>query len=224
MSDFATLRHRMVEQQIAARGVRDERVLEAMRGVPREEFVAKELRDSAYDDGPLPIECGQTISQPFIVAVMAEALLLKGGPAANGPTEAVLEIGTGSGYSTAVLARLARQVDTVERHPLLAEHAAARLRGLGCHNVRVHCGDGTLGWPEYAPYDAIVVTAGGPRVPRALLDQLAPGGRLVMPVGDRETEQLLVRLTRVIDGQWREERLGEVRFIPLIGAQGWEGS
>lgn len=207
-------RDHMVEQHLAARGIDDPRVLEAFRTVPREEFVPEDLVRYAYSDRPLPIGGGQTISQPYIVALTVAALELRG-------DERVLEIGAGSGYAAAVLGRLAREVYTVERLAPLAEQARERLQRLGFHNVHVACGDGTLGWPEHAPYDAIAVAAGGPDVPRALLEQLAPGGRLVMPVGSEESSQVLVRVLREPGGGFRREPLGEVRFVPLIGEQGW---
>ena len=207
-------RAEMVERDIAARGVRDARVLAAMRVVPREVFVPPARRAEALDDRPLPIGAGQTISQPYIVALMCEALQLRG-------DERVLEIGTGSGYGAAVLSRLAATVDTVERVPELADRAARQLADLNLNNVRVHGGDGTLGWPEAAPYDAIVVTAGGPEVPPALLAQLAPGGRLVMPVGSTRRWQDLVRVTHVGPDDFRSESLCDVAFVPLMGAQGW---
>jgi protein-L-isoaspartate(D-aspartate) O-methyltransferase len=204
----------MVERTIAGRGVSDARVLAAMRDVSRELFVPASRRDQAYDDLPLPIGAGQTISQPYIVALMCEALQLTG-------DERVLEIGTGSGYAAAVLSRLAAQVDTIERIAELAERAAHLLAELNVTNVRVHCGDGTLGWSEAAPYDAIVVTAGGPVVPEALLAQLAPGGRLVMPVGSSRGSQELVRVTRAGQQDYRTESLCDVAFVPLMGEQGW---
>lgn len=214
--EFARRRAEMVRTQIEARGVHDLRVLQAMRELPRERFVRAGWEAEAYDDNPLPIEAGQTISQPYIVAFMSEALQLRG-------DERVLEIGTGSGYAAAVLGRLAKEVHTVERFELLADGAAAKLAALGMAHVHVHCADGTLGWPEAAPYDAIVVTAAGPDVPAALLDQLAVGGRLVMPVGEREGAQWLVRLTRTGEHTERREELMGVRFVPLTGAQGWPG-
>jgi protein-L-isoaspartate(D-aspartate) O-methyltransferase len=215
MLDPSRAREEMVRKQIAARGVRDRAVLAAMRTVPREAFLSPELEEFAYTDAPLPIAHGQTISQPYIVALMAAAV-------APRPGDRVLEVGTGSGYAAAVLSRVAREVYTVERHEELARVAAARLAGLGFANVSVRHGDGTLGWLEHAPYDAIVVSAGGPRIPRALLDQLAPGGRLVIPVGEGRGVQQLVRVVREADGGFRQEDLGDVRFVPLIGAQGWE--
>ncbi|MBP5990935.1 MAG: protein-L-isoaspartate(D-aspartate) O-methyltransferase [Piscinibacter sp.] len=214
--EFARRRDAMVREQIEARGVHDARVLQAMRELPRERFVRPGWEAEAYDDNPLPIAAGQTISQPYIVAFMSEALQLRGG-------ERVLEIGTGSGYAAAVLGRLAKEVHTVERHAVLAEGAAAALAALGVDNVQVHTADGTLGWPAAAPYDAIVVTAAGPEVPVALLAQLAVGGRLVMPVGEREGAQWLLRLTRVNEHETRREELMGVRFVPLTGAQGWPG-
>ena len=213
MSDLSSQRDRMVERQIVSRGVRDPAVLAAMRSVPRERFLPPDLAEFAYQDSPLPIAQGQTISQPFIVALMTEALGL-------GPDDRVLEIGTGSGYAAAVLARIAREVYTIERHEELAETARTRLEELEFHNVFVRHGDGTLGWPERAPYDAIVVAAGGPRIPETLLAQLAPGGRLVIPVGEDKAQEL-VRVTRRRDGSFEREDLGGVRFVPLVGAEGW---
>jgi protein-L-isoaspartate(D-aspartate) O-methyltransferase len=214
VTDLRSARERMVRTQIAGRGVRDAAVLEAMRTVPREAFLPPELAEFAYEDHPLPIARGQTISQPYVVALMTAALGI-------GPRDRVLEIGTGSGYAAAILGRIAHEVYTIERHGELAEAAAARLRALGLDNVRVLHGDGTLGWREHAPYDAIVVTAGGPDVPEALLAQLAVGGRLVIPIGEDRAMQTLVRVTREADGSLRHEDLGDVRFVPLVGAQGW---
>jgi protein-L-isoaspartate(D-aspartate) O-methyltransferase len=204
----------MVRSQLAARGIRDPLVLEAMRAVPREAFVSETLAESAYEDGPLPIGEGQTISQPYVVGFMIEAV-------APGAHDRALEIGTGSGYSAAVLASIAAEVYTVERIPALAGAAARRLADLGYRNVHVRCGDGTLGWPEHAPYDLIIVTAGGPRIPPALLEQLAAGGRLVMPVGGEPRLQRLIRVRHRPDGAAVEEPLEAVAFVPLIGAQGW---
>lgn len=206
-------RSRMVERDIARRGVTDERVLAAMRRVPREMFVPGRLVRRAYDDRPLPIGSSQTISQPFIVALMAEAARLE-------PGDRVLEIGTGSGYGAAVLAEIAARVWSVERRRPLAARARSRLKQLGYDNVEVVLGDGTLGWPGAAPYDAIVVTAAGPSVPPALRSQLADGGRLVMPVGDALSNQRLIRETRHGDELGLRE-LGRVRFVPLVGEQGW---
>ncbi|MCW5747053.1 MAG: protein-L-isoaspartate(D-aspartate) O-methyltransferase [Alphaproteobacteria bacterium] len=216
MSDpYAAQRDEMVDRQIAARGVSDARVLAAMRKVARHEFVPDHLKPDAYGDGPLPIGEGQTISQPYIVALMTEALLLQGG-------EHVLEIGTGSGYAAAVLAEIAADVVTIERIAPLAAQARTVLQRLGYANVKVEVGDGTLGWPAAAPYDAIVVTAGGPFVPPTLRNQLKPGGRLVMPVGRDSWAQSLVRVTRGSDGEDRQEELSLVSFVPLIGAEGWK--
>jgi protein-L-isoaspartate(D-aspartate) O-methyltransferase len=211
---FALLRAEMVERNIAARGVQDELVLEAMRKVPRELFLPKNLREFAYEDSPLPIAGEQTISQPYIVAFMAEALLLRGG-------EKVLEIGAGSGYAAAVLSEIAADVYTVERLGQLADKAAATLADLGCDNVHVLHGDGTKGWPEHAPYDAIVVAAGGPQVPESLKEQLKVGGRLVIPVGEDQRAQELVRVTRISRDTYRSEDIADVRFVPLIGEEGW---
>lgn len=212
-------RRSMVDRQIAARGVRDERVLAAFRRVPREVFVPPPFRDHAYEDRPLPIGEGQTISQPFIVALMIEALRLP--PSAAGSPTRALEIGTGSGYAAAVLAEVADEVVTIERHAALAESARAVLADLGYDNVRVVRADGTRGWPERAPYHGIVVAAGGPSVPRSLREQLVEGGRLVIPVGPADDVQKLIVITRLAGDRWREEDLGEVRFVPLIGEEGW---
>ena len=211
---FALRRKEMVEQNITARGVRDELVLDAMGKVPRELFLPKNLREFAYEDAPLPIAGEQTISQPYIVAFMAEALMLKGG-------EKILEIGAGSGYAAAVLSEIAAHVYTVERLGQLAESAAATLSDLGYDNVHVLHGDGTRGWPEHAPYDAIVVAAGGPQIPESLKEQLKIGGRLVIPVGTDQRSQELVRVTRVSDREYRSEDIADVRFVPLIGEEGW---
>ena len=199
----------MVRRDIKGRGISDPRVLEAMAAVPREAFVGPGQTRRAYADGPLPIGEGQTISQPYVVAWMAEA-------AEVGAEDRVLEVGTGSGYAAAVLGRLAATVHTVERHAVLAKDAAERLRELGCDNVRVRHGDGTGGWSEHAPYDAIVVAAAGPGVPRALREQLRPGGRLIIPVGGRRSVQRLVRERRAESGEFTREELGAVRFVPLV--------
>ncbi|HLN40594.1 MAG TPA: protein-L-isoaspartate(D-aspartate) O-methyltransferase, partial [Xanthobacteraceae bacterium] len=213
-SRFSKLRKEMVDNAIFARGVRSELVLHAMHSVPRERFLPAHLREFAYDDAPLPIEEGQTISQPYIVAFMTEALALHGG-------EKVLEIGAGSGYAAAVLSEIAADVYTVERHGPLAEKAAATLADLGYHNVHVLHGDGTKGWPEHAPYDAIIVAAGGPSIPESLKDQLKIGGRLVIPVGADLHIQELVRVTRIAKDEYRREDLADVRFVPLLGEEGW---
>jgi protein-L-isoaspartate(D-aspartate) O-methyltransferase len=217
MADSASRRREMVERQIAARGIADRGVLAAMATVPRETFLAEELAEFAYEDTPLPIEARQTISQPYIVALMTAALELQ-------PTDRVLEVGTGSGYAAAVLAHVAGEVYTVERHPVLVDLARRRLAELGLGNVHVRCGDGSLGWPEHAPYDAIVVAAGGPEVPQPLLAQLAVGGRLVIPVGADVHLQELVRIRRTAGDELVQERLGGVRFVPLIGKHGWRGN
>ena len=207
-------RERMVEVDLADRGIADPVVLDAFRAVAREDFVPSGLAGFAYDDAPLPIGEGQTISQPYIVAVTVQALALRGG-------ERVLDVGTGSGYSAAVLSLIAGEVYTIERIASLASTAGERLARLGYHNVHVCCGDGSLGWPEHAPYDAIAVAAGSPAVPDALRSQLAIGGRLVIPVGADQHSQDLVRVTRVSETEYREHLIADVRFVPLIGAQGW---
>ncbi|NDY43110.1 protein-L-isoaspartate(D-aspartate) O-methyltransferase [Dissulfurirhabdus thermomarina] len=210
---FRIARERMVAGQIAARGVADPRVLDAMRRVPRHLFVDEAMQGQAYGDHPLPIGYNQTISQPYIVAVMTEALGLRGG-------EKVLEIGTGSGYQTAVLAELADRVCTVERIPGLLTRARRTLEALGYQNISFKLDDGTWGWKDEAPFDAIIVTAGAPDVPATLLEQLADPGRLVIPVGD-EFSQTLVRLEKR-GGEIRRETLGGVRFVKLIGDHGWK--
>ena len=209
-------RDRMVAGQIAARGVEDPLVLDAMRAVPREDFVPADLGEYAYEDGPLSIGHGQTVSQPYIVAVMIAAARVRLG-------DRVLEIGTGSGYGAAVLSKIAGEVYTVERIEGLADSARDRLAALGYDNVHVRCGDGTLGWAEHAPYDAIIVTAGGPTVPRALLEQLKSGGRLVMPLGSEPRAQRLIRRTRTGPETYTQDDLEWVVFVPLIGEHGWSG-
>ena len=212
-SNFASARNRMVEAQIARRGVRDARVLAAMRIVPRELFIAPTFRQLAYEDGALPIAEGQSISQPYIVAAMLEAAGLEA-------DSKVLEIGAGSGYVTALLGRVADKVFAVERHGALTEAARERLRALGYDNVELRTADGSSGWPEAAPFDAIIVSAGGPQVPESLKQQLAIGGRLVMPVG-LEDEQRLVRILRRGLDDFTLRDLGAVRFVKLVGAAGW---
>ena len=214
METFAERRRKLVEHQVKRRGISDPAVLAAVASVAREAFLPPELAEFAYLDRALPIEKGQTISQPYIVALMTEALQLK-------PQHRVLEVGTGSGYAAAILAKVAHEVYTIERHAELAEQAAGRLREQGLDNVHVMHGDGTLGWPEHAPYDAIVVAAGGPDVPRPLLEQLAIGGRLVIPVGEEKTLQSLVRMTRTAPDDYHREELCDVQFVPLVGAGGW---
>jgi protein-L-isoaspartate(D-aspartate) O-methyltransferase len=212
--DFAKRRAEMVDRHIAHRGVRSAVVLAAMKDVPRENFLPQDMSEFAYEDAPLPIAEGQTISQPYVVAMMTEALELQGG-------EKVLEIGTGSGYAAAVLSRIARDVYTVERIGQLAEKSAATLATLGYGNVHVLHADGTLGWPDHAPYDAIIVAAGGPQVPESLKAQLTIGGRLVIPVGADRRLQELVRVVRVSEHEYTTEELADVRFVPLVGAEGW---
>ena len=209
---FAPPRRRMVEEQLRRRGIRDERVLAVFERVPRHEFVAAEFGDEAYGDHPLPIGERQTISQPYVVAAMTEA-------AAVSSTSRVLEIGTGSGYQTAVLAELAADVYTVERHASLATRAEALLRRLNYSNVHVVIADGSRGYPDAAPYDAIVVTAAAPSVPPALFEQLSEGGRLVIPVGRPEGQMLQV--VRKLQGQPVTQLLDGVRFVPLIGSHGF---
>jgi protein-L-isoaspartate(D-aspartate) O-methyltransferase len=203
----------MFREDLIGRGIKDTAVLRAMHEVPREAFIAPELAAHAYADHPLPIEEEQTISQPYIVAYMTEALALT-------PGDRVLEIGTGSGYAAAVLSRIAAMVYTVERLGRLADKARERLTELGYSNIVVHAGDGTLGWPEHAPYDAIVVTAGAPKLPEPLLEQLAPGGRLVIPIGPTSSLQMLIRVRRQGENDYHSEELCPVRFVPLIGAAG----
>lgn len=214
MADNTVRREEMVRYQIAARGVCSEPVLQAMRTVPREEFLPQDLREFAYEDSPLPIAADQTISQPYIVAFMAEALNLKGG-------EKVLEIGAGSGYAAAVLAQIADRVYSIERIGELAKSAAATLARLGYDNVEIRHSDGTLGWPEQAPFDAIVVAAGGPDVPDSLKQQLKIGGRIVIPIGRTPEIQELVRVTRLAEYEFDMEDLADVRFVPLLGEEGW---
>jgi protein-L-isoaspartate(D-aspartate) O-methyltransferase len=212
VDDNTRLRHNMVTQQLIKRGIEDPRVLQAMRDTPRHRFVPARHRAMAYEDMPLAIGHEQTISQPLMVAMMTAALQLHG-------HERVLEIGTGSGYQAAILSRLAVVVFSIERIPELAAQARATLAMAGIMNVHVFVGDGSLGLPEHGPYDAVVVTAASPKVPSALVDQLKPGGRLIIPVGDRY-EQTLMRLTATSNGP-QVERLGGCRFVPLIGQQGW---
>lgn len=211
---YAAERQKMIQEQLVARQIHDPRVLGAMRNVPRHLFVPDELKPNAYEDRPLPIGNNQTISQPYIVALMVQALELKG-------SEKVLEIGTGSGYETAILAELCAQVFSIERLEDLAVAAQALLDRLGYRNVSIRVGDGTMGWQEHVPFDAIVVSASSPQIPRPLLDQLAPNGIFVLPMGEEEL-QSLVLLRKNKDGI-KEEYLGECRFVKLRGAYGWEG-
>jgi protein-L-isoaspartate(D-aspartate) O-methyltransferase len=203
----------MVEEQVSRRGIADRRVIDAMRRVPRHLFVEEALRERAYGDHPLPIGEHQTISQPYIVAMMTSLLALTG-------TEKVLEIGTGSGYQTAVLAELARRVCSIERLPALGTRARAVLEGLGYTNVWVRLGNGTLGWPDEAPFDRILVAAGGPAIPPPLFDQLAEGGRMVLPIGDAESQTLTV--VERLGGAMRTTPRGECMFVPLVGKYAWE--
>lgn len=214
MRDFAVQRDDMVERQIAARGIHDTQLLDAMRAVPRERFVDAPMQEYAYEDSPLPIAAGQTISQPYIVARMIEMARI-------GPADRVLEIGTGSGYAAAVMAQLAGRVFTIERLGQLTEIARTRFEELGYDNIEVRTGDGTAGWPSAAPFDAIIAAAGGPDVPGVLRSQLAVGGCLVMPVGESLHHQRLVRVTRVDEYRFEQESLDHVAFVPLIGTYGW---
>ena len=207
-------RNRMVDHQIEARGIRNPRVLAAMREIPRHIFIPSPYDRSAYEDCPLPIGNGQTISQPYIVALMTELLKPE-------PNDNVLEIGTGCGYQAAILAKLVRKVTSIERIPAVADLARSNLTALGFSNVAVITTDGTLGYPENAPYDGIIITAATPSVPKPLIDQLAENGRLVAPVGGREIQELVVLSRR--SGVISQELHGGVRFVPLIGEHGWEG-
>ncbi len=213
MLDLARARNQMVEVQIARRGVRDRRVLQAMREVPREAFVEPGFEEFAYEDGALPISESQTISQPYIVALMVEAADVK-------PGEKVLEVGAGSGYAAAVISKIAKRVYAIERHAALGRAAMGRFEALGYDNIELRVGDGTQGWPDAAPFDAIVVSAGGPDVPPALKGQLALGGRLVIPVGGQTYGQRLLKITRLSDSDYETEDIGAVTFVPLIGDQG----
>jgi protein-L-isoaspartate(D-aspartate) O-methyltransferase len=210
---IADERRQMIEDQLEARGIRDQRVLAAMDTVPRHDFVPEDLKDFAYGDRPLPIGEGQTISQPYIVALMAEA-------ASIAPEGRALDVGTGSGYAAAVLSRLAREVYTVERLGGLCETARRRFQRLAYANIFVRCGDGSLGWPEAAPFDAILVAAGSPALPETLKRQLGIGGRLVVPVGAPHAQRL-VKVVRESENAFAEEDLGDVAFVPLVGAEGW---
>lgn len=216
MSDFATLRERMIHRQIAARGLDDPALLDAFRAVPREDFVSAEYASYAYQDSPLPIESGQTISQPYIVALTIHAARI-------GPGDKVLEVGAGSGYAAAVISRIASEVIAIERHHQLVELAQERMKRLGYANVRIVEGDGTLGWPEDAPYDAIVAAASGSHVPKSWITQLRPGGRIVVPLGEPHGIQSLIKVTKQEDGSLKREDLGGVRFVPLIGQEGFPG-
>ena len=209
MIDYSKARALMVQSALIPRGIRDNLVLEAMARVPREKFLSDDLKPRAYEDTPLPIGGGQTISQPYIVAYMIEALHLRGG-------EKVLEIGTGSGYAAAVLSEIAKDVFTIERIGQLAEKAAIHLLDGGYNNVHIRHDDGTQGWGEKAPFDAILVSAGAPEIPKELLRELAIGGHMIIPVGGSETVQELVRVTRIDENSYEQEDLADVRFVPLI--------
>lgn len=211
--DFESRRQQMVNIQLENRDISDARVLEIMRTIPREKFLPTELRDNAYEDRALGVSMGQTISQPYIVAFMTQALRLQ-------PHHRVLEIGTGTGYQTAVLASLAKEVFSVERFPEMSEAASAVLDGLGYTNVKLHVGDGSLGWPEYAPFDRIIVTAAAPTVPPTLMDQLAEGGLMLIPVGEEESQRILSIEKR--QGVIVERPLIPVRFVKLVGEEGFD--
>jgi protein-L-isoaspartate(D-aspartate) O-methyltransferase len=214
MSDFAAEREAMVERQLRRRGITEPAILDAFRSVPREAFVGADSAHLAYGDHPLPIEAGQTISQPYLVALMIQAAAIQAG-------DKVLEVGSGSGYAAAIISRIARQVIGIERQPELVELAGERLARLGYGNVEIVAGDGTLGWPDDAPYDAIIAAASGSHVPKSLVEQLSPRGRLVMPVGDPAAAQRLVKVTKRPDGSLQQSDLAVVRFVPLIGEEGW---
>lgn len=214
MADYTTEREAMVERHLKRRGIIEQAIIDAFLAVQREEFVAPEHAHLAYGDHPLPIEAGQTISQPYIVALMIEAAGIK-------PGDRVLEVGAGSGYAAAVIGRIADRVIAIERQHDLVELAAQRLERLGYPNVTIVEGDGTKGLPDEAPFDAILIAASGSHVPRALVNQLAPGGRLVMPIGDPGAAQELIKVTKAADGTLKQEGLGGVRFVPLIGEEGW---
>lgn len=214
MDPFATEREAMVEAQLRRRGIRDDRVLAAMAKVPRHLFVPEDQRHNAYWDGPLPIGFGQTISQPYVVALTCQFLEIQ-------PTDSVLDIGAGSGYAAAVLAELAARVVSIERLPELAQLALDNLQAAGCGNVEILCADGTLGCEDKAPFDAIAVAAGAPFVPASLKQQLKVGGRLVIPVGPTRRLQDLVRVRRISETQFETEDLGAVAYVPLVGEEGW---
>jgi len=209
---YAGERRAMVERQLRARGIHDQRVLDAMLEVPRHKFVSQDFQAQAYADHPLPIGVEQTISQPFIIAVALQALALTG-------SESVLEVGTGSGFQTALLARMARQVYSVERHGELAEKAQRTLEQLGFGNIQIAVRDGSQGWPDYSPYDAILVSAAAPSLPRSLLEQLAEGGKMVIPVGPPHAQEL--QLIRRNAGQMTRETVEGCRFVPLVGVEGY---
>jgi protein-L-isoaspartate(D-aspartate) O-methyltransferase len=214
MTDYSAEREAMVERQLRRRGIHEQDILDAFRQVPREAFISEEYAHLAYGDHPLPIEANQTISQPYIVALMIQA-------AAIGPEDKVLEVGSGSGYAAAVISRIADRVIGIERQHDLVDVSRERLRSLGYDNVDIVEGDGTRGWRDEAPYAAILAAASGSHVPGSLVEQLAPGGRLVIPLGDPGSVQELVKVTKQEDGILKQENLGGVRFVPLIGEEGW---
>lgn len=215
MTDFAREREAMVERQLKRRRITDKRILDAFLAVPREDFVGEEYARLAYGDHPLPIEAGQTISQPYIVALMIEAAAIR-------PSDTVLEVGAGSGYAAAVISRIACTVIGIERQRDLVHLARQRMERLGYDNVEILEGDGTKGCKDYAPFDAILAAASGSHVPQALIEQLAPGGRIVMPLGSPGWVQELVKVTKNEDGTLVQQNLGGVRFVPLIGEEGWK--
>jgi len=214
MTDFASEREAMIERQLRRRGISEPEILDAFRAVPREAFVGDDVAHLAYGDHPLPIAAEQTISQPYIVALMTQAAAIR-------PGDRVLEVGAGSGYAAAVIGQIAGKVIGIERQHVLVESARERLKRLGYDNVEVVEGDGTRGWPDAAPFDAILAAASGSHVPEALVAQLAPGGRLVMPIGEPGWVQELVKVTKEDNGVLRRESLCSVRFVPLIGEEGW---
>ncbi|MCL6729091.1 protein-L-isoaspartate(D-aspartate) O-methyltransferase [Sphingomonas hankyongi] len=216
-TDFSADREAMIETQLRSRGITEPHILEAFRAVPREEFVSAERRHLAYGDHPLPIEAGQTISQPYIVALMIQA-------AGIAPGDKVLEVGAGSGYAAAIIGRIASRVIGIERHPQLVRIARERIKQLRYDNVEIVAGDGTRGWPKEAPYDAILAAASGSHVPKTLIQQLAPEGVIVMPVGDPRWTQTLVKVRKRTDGTLEQSDLGGVRFVPLVGEEGWSDS
>jgi protein-L-isoaspartate(D-aspartate) O-methyltransferase len=215
LTDYAREREAMVERQLKRRGITEQRILDAFLDVPREAFISEEFAHLAYGDHPLPIEAGQTISQPYIVALMIEAADIRAG-------DKVLEVGAGSGYAAAVISRIAERVVAIERQHDLVEVARERLQRLGYDNIEIVEGDGTKGCRDHAPFDAILAAASGSHVPRPLVEQLAPNGRIVMPVGEPGWVQELVKVTKQQDGILKQENLGGVRFVPLIGEEGWK--
>ena len=216
MTDYTAEREAMVERQLRRRGITEPEILDAFRAVPREKFIGDDYAHLAYGDHPLPIEANQTISQPYIVGLMIQAARIRLG-------DKVLEIGAGSGYAAAVISRIAGRVIGIERQHDLVEVARERLKRLGFDNVEIVEGDGTKGWPDHAPFDAILAAASGSHVPRPLVEQLAPDGCIVMPVGEPGWVQELVKVTKQDDGTLMQQKLGGVRFVPLIGEEGWSG-